>query len=329
MERDQWLDGRRRGIGGSDISAMLGMNKWRSPLDLWMSKTGRSDNDPGNEEAMYWGSALEDLVARRYAEVTGRRVQRINAQLQLPNTVAICNIDRAVINPEIAKIVRVRGGHRLSTDRILECKTAHALADSRGDDWGEPGTDMVPGAYWLQCQWYLGITGAKICDLAVLFGGQRHLIYTIDARRDIFDDLLETAEDWWMRHVDTDTPPEPSTSGECRAKWKSHTAGKTKAADITVYNVARREAVLKREIKEREQEIKDIEPTLLMAFEDAETLEFQGRKIATWKTNKASDKTDWKAIAEAFQPDEGMIRAFTETKPGARVLRLKTKELLL
>ena len=58
MDRDQWLDGRRRGIGGSDISKILGLNKWESDLDLWMDKTGRADGSPGNEEAMYWGTML-------------------------------------------------------------------------------------------------------------------------------------------------------------------------------------------------------------------------------------------------------------------------------
>ncbi len=125
-------------------------------------------------------------------------------------------------------------GHRLTTDRILECKTAHALASSRSDEWGEPGTDEVPEHYWLQVQWYLGITGADAGDLAVLFGGREHCIYTVEADRELFDDLPETASTWWRDHIEADLPPEPSTADECHRVWRSHTAGKTVAVDVTV-----------------------------------------------------------------------------------------------
>ena len=38
---DEWLDARRNGIGGSDVAAVLGANPWRTPLEVWLSKTGQ------------------------------------------------------------------------------------------------------------------------------------------------------------------------------------------------------------------------------------------------------------------------------------------------
>jgi len=333
--RDEWLDVRRRGIGGTDISAILGLNPWRTPLDVYLDKTGRQTKAAIDEEAAYWGHALEDLVARRYAEVTDRKVQRVNFTLRIPDTPALANIDRAVINPEIAKRVRVLDdGHRLTTDRILECKTAHALARSRSDEWGEPGTDEVPEHYWLQVQWYLGITGATAGDLAVLFGGREHVIYTIEADRDLFNDMLEEADNWWRAHVEADVPPEPSTADEARRLWKSHTAGKEKIASVEVVEALRELASIKAEIKALEERKKEAEGIVLTAFEDAESLIHGGRVLATWKQNKPSRRTDWKAVANelaAYVPEQtkhDVIDEHTTEKPGARVLRLKTKELM-
>lgn len=326
--RDRWLEERRKGIGGSDISALLGLNPYRTPYQLWLEKTGRGDGEASNAEAMYWGRVLEDAVARRYSELTGRRVQRVNQTLRLADTVALANIDRAVINPQIAKRVRVlEDGHSLTTDRILECKTAHALAQSRSEDWGEEGTDEVPESYWLQVQWYLGISGAEVGDLAVLFGGQKHLIYTIEADREIFSDLLAKAQEWWEAHVEADIPPDPSTAEECRRIWRSHTAGKTVAVDVSVAQAFATIARLKEEIKDREQQVKDAERIVFAAMQDAEAAEYNGEVIATWKQNRPSRVTDWRGLAQELSPPEELIEQFTSEKPGARVLRLKNKEI--
>ena len=328
QDRDRWLAERRSGIGGTDISALLGLNPWKTPLDVWLDKTGRASDETGNEEAMYWGTVLEDAVARRYSELTGRRVQRVNRTLRLPDSVALANIDRAVINPEIMKQVRVReDGHTLTTDRILEVKTAHALARHRSDEWGEPGTDQVPEHYWLQVQWYLGITGAEAGDLAVLFGGQQMVIYTIPSDPALFAEMLDEAEQWWARHVVADTPPEPVTADEARRLWRRHTPGKTVAVDVTVARAVADLARIRQEIKDLEAIAKEREADVLRAFGDAEAIEYQGRRLATWKQNKPTRRTDWKALAEFLGARPEYIEKFTEEKPGARVLRLNRKEI--
>ena len=99
MDRTAWLAARRTGIGGSDISAILGLSPWRSPVHVWLDKTGQApDEPPANAEAMYWGKTLEDVVAREYAQRTGRRVQRVNAILRHPqHEWMLGNIDRAIV----------------------------------------------------------------------------------------------------------------------------------------------------------------------------------------------------------------------------------------
>ena len=107
-DKQQWLEGRRRGIGGSDVAAVLQLSPWRTPLDVWNDKLGLS---PEHEmtSSLYWGTTLEQVVAKEFANRTGFKLQNVNHQFVDPdNDWAIANIDRAIINPTIAKRVRWR-----------------------------------------------------------------------------------------------------------------------------------------------------------------------------------------------------------------------------
>jgi putative phage-type endonuclease len=323
MLTQEQLEARRSGIGGSDIGALLGLSPFKTPLDIWLSKTGQAADTVQNEEAVYWGSVLEDVVARRYSELTDRKVQRINSMLrhqQYP--IAIANIDRAVINPDIAGRVMVKDG-RLTTDRILECKTANAFA-RRDDAWGEPGTDKVPDYYLTQVQWYMGITGATVADLAVLFGGQQHVTYTIAFDAELFADMIEQASEWWTKHVVNGIAPDPRTAAEARALWPQHVASKQVIVGVEVADAVAKLAQVKADMKAMESLASEYEAVILTAFGDAEEAICNGQKIATWKANKPSMRTDWKALVHHHWPipPAELVEHFTAMTPGARVLRL-------
>src|SRR5437868_10477255 len=89
ISRDEWLNVRRGGIGSSDAAAAVGLNPYKSQLELWMEKTGRDADlpktDPNDEASpMYWGTLLEPIVAAHYTKRTGNKVRRVNAVLQHP-----------------------------------------------------------------------------------------------------------------------------------------------------------------------------------------------------------------------------------------------------
>ena len=136
--RAEWLAQRRTGIGGSDVAAILGLSKYRSPLDVYKDKIGETP-DGEQSQAAYWGTKLEDVVAREFQERTGLKVQRVNRQLSREGWMH-ANIDRAVVNHAISGTVRIQGeakqaetGRLLTTDAILECKTASSFI---ADQWG-------------------------------------------------------------------------------------------------------------------------------------------------------------------------------------------------
>ena len=134
MERDAWLQERTKGIGGSDVATVLGLNPYKTPLSLWEEKTGKTKGSPAGEAA-YWGTTLEDVVAKEFSKRTGMKIQRVNFLLSTgENGWMRGNIDRAIVNEQIAKTVRVnkpekaaQTGLMLSTDVGLECKTANAF----------------------------------------------------------------------------------------------------------------------------------------------------------------------------------------------------------
>ena len=337
--RDEWLAARKLGIGGSDIAAVLGISKFKTPFALWMEKTGRADqqHDAAAEERMYWGNALEDAVARRYAELHDVKIQKINTILRHPTVpIAQASIDRAVVVPGSRARWDEKAGRLLGASRILEVKTANAFAASNADEWGEAGSDMVPAAYWVQVQWYLGITGLPFADLAVLFGGQKYREYIIHSDAGLFADMLDEANGWWQRHIIEDIPPEPQSEAEARQRWGHHNPGKTIGLPADLADQVRQYERIKADIKALEDQAQRLRDAFVPALADADTIYGpDGQVLATYRANKPSQKTNWKAAADEIkgwvigqQIDGGVDavrdiidRNTTET-PGARVLRI-------
>jgi len=185
MPREQWLELRRQGIGGSDAAAILGLNPWKTPMDVWLEKTGEfsADDEPDNEK-MHWGNMLEDIVAREFMARTGLKVRRRNAILQhRKHRFMIANVDRLVI------------GHKAG----LECKTAGQYS---ADDWAMG----VPEYYIPQVQHYMAVTGYKAWYVAVLIGGQEFKYYKIARDEYFIRQLIESEKEFWNL-VETRIPP--------------------------------------------------------------------------------------------------------------------------
>lgn len=189
---DDWLSERMKGIGGSDASIILGLNKWKSPFQLWMEKTGQVEAEPAGLAARL-GRELEQLVAKMFEEETGLKVRRRNAILvNSQNPFMIANIDRLIVGERVG----------------LECKTTSAF---KSGDWknGE-----IPFEYYCQCQHYMEVTGFKKWWIAVLIGNQQ-FTYKLLERDEPFIQGLIAAERKFWDCVQTMTPPDPDGSAAC------------------------------------------------------------------------------------------------------------------
>lgn len=191
LPREDWLQIRRTGIGGSDAAAAVGLNPYKSQTELWLEKTGRDADlpkpDPNDTGApTYWGTLLEPIVAAAYSKQTGHRVRRVNAVLRHPTVpFMLANLDREVIGvPGV---------------QILECKTT-------GQFGARHWVDGPPEYVVLQVQHQLAVTGKLAADVAVLLCGQQLAVHRIERDDALIANLVALEADFW-RYVETDTPP--------------------------------------------------------------------------------------------------------------------------
>lgn len=175
MSHEEWLSHRQKSIGGSDASAIIGLNQYSSPYTVWADKLGKLPPKEDNEP-MRLGRDLEDYVAKRFTEATGKRVRRENNIIINPDyPYAHANVDRVIIGE----------------DAGLECKTTSILNVKRFKN-GE-----YPPTYYVQCVHYMMVTGAKKWYLAVLVLGQGFYWYEIERDEEEIAALARSEEDFW------------------------------------------------------------------------------------------------------------------------------------
>ena len=205
---------RTKYIGGSDIGAILGLSKFRTPLEVWLEKTGK-ETKKLDSLPLRFGSFAEEFVASEYARVTSFELLHDESTYIHPtHSFMSAHIDRFILGDGTGSL----------PNRILECKTANPFA--RGE-WGEPGTDQVPMSYLCQCIWYMAITGIEQCDLAVLFGNSDFRIYEIARDLELEALVIEKALHFWNDYVLKDIAPPAQTEGDYQALFKKSDPSKT------------------------------------------------------------------------------------------------------
>lgn len=306
---------RSTGIGGSDIGAILGLSRFKSPYDVYLDKIGEGDGFTGNN-ATHWGNILEAVVADEYSAQTGNKVQRVNKTIRHPDHEwAIANIDRAVVVPEIAKRVYIRKDGTLATNRILECKTANGFKTAM---WGEPGSDFVPDSYFCQCQWYMFVCNADYADLAVLIGGQDFRIYKIERDQAFIEGMYKAARTFWFENVQKRIPPEVSTQEEAVKRYPKSEAGKTAEASEDAFSAYKKLTEVTEEIKKLKAEESRLKAVMMRDMGDSESIKADGVTLATWKL-QSTTRLDSKLL-KSEQPD--IYNLYTKTSE-SRVFKLK------
>lgn len=182
--REEWRDLRGSYIGGSDAASVVGLNPFKSIYSLWAEKTKRLPAFEGNL-ATEVGTYLEEFIAKKFTEETGRKVRRNNRSLindKYPW--AIANIDREIVGE----------------DAGLEIKFTSELNLKRFKD-GE-----YPANYYVQCVHYLAVTGRSRWYLAVLVGNKEFKWYVIERDEAEIKALMEAERDLFER-IQAGSPP--------------------------------------------------------------------------------------------------------------------------
>lgn len=316
VDREKFLANRKKGIGGSDVAAILGFSPYKSPYQLWLDKTGRSEKSEQNESA-HFGNLLEDVVAKEFSRRSGMKVQRVKQQLFLDaHPWAIGNIDRAVINPEISGNVRFKDG-ALTTDQLLECKTASEYMSKL---FGEQDTDQIPDYYLTQCLWYLMITGCQVIHLAVLIGGNKFRMYRIERDEDLIKSIFNQVKAFWFNHVLADVPPDPTCFDDVLHRWSKHVVGKQVEADFEHIKLAEELITVQGRQKADKAREDEIKLKIATTMQDAEMMISQGKPICTYK-EQSSTRIDTKVLKEK-EPE--LFEKYSSTS-STRVFRISNK----
>lgn len=271
LSQEEWLKYRKQGIGGSDAGAICGLNPYSSPVSVYLDKTSEEITEYDNE-AMRQGRDLEEYVATRFCEETGKKVRRRNAIFcneKYPFMYA--NIDRYVVGEEAG----------------LECKTASAYS---ADKWknGE-----VPMHYQIQCLHYMAVTGAKAWYIAVVILGKEFKYVKIDRDEEMIQNLITIESEFWNERVMKRIMPVPDGSDAADQMIASLYATAKEKQQILLNGYdekIKRRLELDQLMEKLEVEKKQIEQEIKLAMADSEEAICEEFYI-TWK-NMSTKRID-------------------------------------
>lgn len=187
---EEWLRIRKQYLTGTDAGAVCGMNPYKSAMQVYLDKTSPEIETMDNE-AMRLGRDLEDYVASRFMEASGKKVRRANAMyVNEQNPFMLANVDRLVV------------GERAG----LECKTASPYSSDRWKDGN------IPEWYYLQCQHYIKTLEMDGWYLAVLIFGKGFQFTYIERDEEMLRYLVSIEKDFWENHVKAGVMPSPDGS---------------------------------------------------------------------------------------------------------------------
>jgi len=292
--REDWLAKRRAGIGGSDISAILGMNKYSSPRDVWLSKTGQG------KDAHSWpivrGNALERPLLDWFAQQTGRPVQSLPMQRNVERPWMLGSTDG------------------ISGDGILEAKTASYWVGRH--DWADGIADHAE----IQIQWYMAVTGLRHGWVIAALGDDDPVIKPVQRDQQLIDTLIDAAETFWVHNVLGEVEPEliwldRGTVADEYPTVERHRVDGTAEVDVQITTRQWAADEIKRLTK-----IKDAaEAEIIQALGDGDHLVIDGQVAATRKA-QSTTRFD-RSAAEADGLDLTLYMNTTES----RMLRIPAK----
>ena len=193
---EDWLEYRKQGIGGSDAAVACGISRYKSPVELWLEKTGQLPTQEAGEAA-YWGTQLEPLVRAEFTRRTGIEVAHTMQLLQsVEHPFMLANLDGTCEHPDFGPCV-------------FEAKTASAY---KAKEWDS----SIPEEYLLQIQHYMAVTGYRGAYIAALIGGNTFRWKFVERDEALIAVMIHLEAEFWG-HVQDGTPP-PLDGSEASAR---------------------------------------------------------------------------------------------------------------
>ena len=275
LSREEWLQLRKSGIGGSDAGAICGVNPFSSPMKVYRDKTCDIQEEQDNE-SIRQGHDLEQYVAERFMEATGLKVRRSNYMYRsTAYPFMIADVDRLVVGE----------------DAGLECKTASAY---NADKWKD---GEIPLHYIMQCYHYMAVTGKRTWYIAAVILGREFVYRKLEWDDELIRQMIDIEQNFWENHVQKGILPNPDgtkVSDEILEQY-FHTAKKASAIELVGFDekLGRREEILL-QIAELQKEQSRIEQEVKLYMQDNE-METSDSYRVSW-SNVETARLDTKRI---------------------------------
>jgi predicted phage-related endonuclease len=334
-ERKEWAEARGKGLGGTDVSALIpapglystgSLNPWKHALDVYLGKLGLSQQREPTE-AMFWGNYLERGVAMQYAALTKRSVvppELIGKYLaeMFPGLISeVWNNQTLLHHPDLPFVLGTPDGMVLGDSIGLEIKTS----GFKSAEWGKPGSDEIPKHYRIQVAQYMAITGFDQWDVAVLFSGNRLELYTVGRDRELEDGLLNVATEFWHENIEKQIAP-PLDGSESWARYlaRSYAIGNLSVlkprADVDEWAGKLTEAQGRKNQAEADERAAKNHLAQLIGENKGYQITSGGK--VQWIRPRPQSVTDWEALAQSFNPTPEKIKEHTKEKPSSAYVRL-------
>lgn len=198
---EEWLQLRTQGIGGSDAGAILGLNKYSSPLSVYKAKVDGVSKDLSDNANVRRGKELEDFIMTKYVQP---KMQEHGYVTGKPDFM-IVNSDYPFLRANVDGIAKSITGASYKTSLLIEIKCVSAFAE---DAWDGAEYGGIPPYYYAQIQHYLAVTGMKAGYLVALFDRTWSVKwYPIKRDETFIADMLPKLRQFYEVNMQMEIPP--------------------------------------------------------------------------------------------------------------------------
>lgn len=298
LSREEWLKLRTTGIGGSDAGAIMGLNKYTTPLSVYLAKKDFASF--GGNAATEWGNILEDPIRQKAKADLGIEIETVpgmftNKEYEFMNA----NFDGLVYidgEKEIAgSVVSGLGGHEIKTSRT-------------GDGFTN---DEIPDSYYAQVQHYMAVTGLDFFILTVFIFDRYEGRHYVIPRKDVFiSQLIEAEKCFWNDNVLASVMPSPTGNENELELLKFMPMAETIELDSECELLLDEKAAIDEQIKELQTKSDALKEQVLIKMSAASNGASAERTSATcgrWKISyntQVSKRIDTNALKKAGLYDE-------------------------
>ena len=259
----EWLAAREKGIGASDVGAILGLSPFETPFSLWLKKTHQVEPEPENE-AMLMGHLMEEVVVKRWEMETGEKAIKASAA------------DIIYVHPEYDYLRATPDRIVRGRKKLLECKTTVTNIDA----------DELPPHWIAQVIYQQYVTGIHDADLAWLVSGRYFGYAHIPYDAEFAEFIVKKVKEFWNENVLGGKEPDAISVSDFALKGSD--PGTTIEADVDLYAKVLSLRTLNIAHSAQENEIESYKDAIKLFMGEKESLTYEGQVLATWKSGAKS-----------------------------------------